>query len=516
MTIPIIDLFAGPGGLGEGFASLLTAGGSPAFALATSIEKESSAFQTLLLRAVYRRLRGTSQFVHYIDYARGHLSRERFEAIPAIAKAFSDARQEAHQFELGRTSETEIDRQIVNSLGSARDWALIGGPPCQAYSLAGRARRANDTTFEKDAKHFLYREYLRIIRKHRPPVFVMENVKGLLSSRHSGRSTFSRILDDLTKPFDGCEYQVLSLVNQDNGLGLAPTDYLIEAEAFGIPQARHRVILLGVRNDRIPRHIPSLRQVAPVSVGDALGDLPAIRSRLSRSEDSCASWQNCLVEAAKALRPHVDSKIAKAMREAAADAKQHSAVGGSYLSLSDARSCGSSSVRGASRSDSVKEYRSWVRRPELGGFLQHETRSHMPSDLARYLFAAAYASEREHSPRLRDYPEILLPKHKNASSGAFQDRFRVQCVGEPASTVVSHIAKDGNYYIHYDPAQCRSLTVREAARLQTFPDDYLFEGNRTQQYVQVGNAVPPLLAKKIADQVQQILEGQRAVKRLAA
>jgi DNA (cytosine-5)-methyltransferase 1 len=127
----------------------------------------------------------------------------------------------------------------------------------------------------------------------------------------------------------------------------------------------------------------------------------------------------------------------------------------------------------------------------------------MPSDLQRYLYASAYALVNKRSPKGAGEFSLkgLAPAHKNWETGKFADRFRVQIANGQATTITSHIAKDGHYYIHYDPLQCRSLTVREAARLQTFPDNYLFLGNRTQQYHQVGNAVPPFLAKKIAVEV---------------
>ena len=139
----------------------------------------------------------------------------------------------------------------------------------------------------------------------------------------------------------------------------------------------------------------------------------------------------------------------------------------------------------------------------LGGTLQHETRKHMRSDLHRYMFAACFAQCCNYAPNLRNFPPRLLPDHENvdAETVPFVDRFRVQLANAPSSTIVAHIRKDGHYYIHPDPSQCRSLTVREAARLQTFPDNYFFEGGRTQQYVQVGNAVPPLLAQQIAHSV---------------
>jgi DNA (cytosine-5)-methyltransferase 1 len=132
----------------------------------------------------------------------------------------------------------------------------------------------------------------------------------------------------------------------------------------------------------------------------------------------------------------------------------------------------------------------------------------MASDLARYFFAAVFAEVAGRSPKASDFPEDLAPDHDNWNSGKFADRFRVQLSGGPSTTVTSHISKDGHYFIHPDPLQCRALSVREAARLQTFPDNYFFKGNRTQQYIQVGNAVPPLLARWIGEALATILSAR--------
>jgi DNA (cytosine-5)-methyltransferase 1 len=156
-----------------------------------------------------------------------------------------------------------------------------------------------------------------------------------------------------------------------------------------------------------------------------------------------------------------------------------------------------------------KKLADWLGSSPIGGVLNHNSRGHMAGDLRRYFFWSAYGEIRGRSPSLAEVPPYLRPNHKNVTGDAtnlpFSDRLRVQVLGRPSTTITSHIAKDGHYYIHFDPQQCRSLSVREAARLQTFPDCYFFEGPVTEQYRQVGNAVPPYLAKQIGDLVAAIL-----------
>lgn len=501
MPIPIIDLFAGPGGLGEGFASLKGGKRQPFFEIGLSIEKTEVAHRTLMLRAAFRRLRGTKDVRHYYSYLRGEIDEVAFREIPAVASAFEHAAKEAKCMELGKSDESTIDAEIRAALHGQDVWVLIGGPPCQAYSLAGRSRRANDKDFHKDEKHFLYREYLRIIKVHKPTIFVMENVKGLLSSKHSGDPIFEKIIEDLSSPADGLEYEIRSFTKAGNGESLQPADYLIRSERFGIPQNRHRVILLGVRKGLgMPQHQLLASAPRPVTVKQTIDDLPRIRSRLSKG-DSLEAWRKAIQAASsyvKGWRKGSASFMVESMRTFAAAATSTN-NGGSFIPRT---------YRKLKKPDELQQ---WLRDRSLGGICQHEARSHMASDLARYLFSAAYAHSHGNSPRLDDFPPKLLPDHLNVQTSSedevipFKDRFRVQCRNEPATTVVAHIAKDGHYYIHYDPSQCRSLTVREAARLQTFPDNYFFEGNRTEQYTQVGNAVPPLLALKLAKIVRSML-----------
>jgi len=508
-SIPVIDIFAGPGGLGEGLTSVVDGAGRPIFRIALSIEKDPVAHETLRLRSFFRTLGGRYNVPDaYFRYLRGGMSHgELFAAWPEHA---AQASREAWCAELGMTPADTVDARIREALQGSEDWVLIGGPPCQAYSLVGRSRSGTAKN-QQDKRHFLFEEYLRILRKHRPVAFVMENVKGLLSARVAEDQIVERILNDLSAA--GYDLHCLSRPRQgvlDGGL-LSGRDFVVRCEDHGVPQARHRVIIVGTRKDVGVTRIPYLKPSAqPATVRDAFRGLAPLRSTLSRRSggDSPEGWSKAIAASISGkvlseVRRFAGEGVAELLNEASSEVDWTLPEGNRFVShpVSKGRWDG--------------ELWSWLYSPRLRGACNHHARSHMGSDLGRYLFASCFAEVTGRSPGLGDFPPSLLPKHRNVMAGArkaiFGDRFRVQLWDQPASTVVAHIAKDGHYFIHPDRIQCRSLTVREAARLQTFPDDYFFEGPRTEQFKQVGNAVPPLLARKIAEQLYAALSSGRVL-----
>lgn len=510
--IPVVDLFAGPGGLGEGFSAL---NNGKSFKIIVSAEMETSAHSTLRLRSFYRILKkeGGRALDGYYRFCNGESDSPWDEE---TIKAWKEAEQEARQITLGTVEgNKELEGILKKSgIGRSKPWVLIGGPPCQAYSLVGRSRNKGKCGYrpEEDHRHFLYKEYLQIIHKYQPAIFVMENVKGILSSKVGNQRIFHTILRDLADPDAAfgkksrSGYRIYSLAAPTVfERGMSPDeidvhDFIVRAEEYGIPQARHRVILLGVREDiaNKPKH---LRKAHEATVLDAIDELPSLRSRISEGKDSAAEWSKLIKKHLKELLIEASARIeleelVKTLRQLQRNLTLDLDHGALRVPLVD----------GKSATDA--ELDRWYHDKRLKVWLNHEARAHMPSDLLRYLYASAYAKSYKRSPKGHSEFDLpgLRPDHKNWESGKFADRFKVQLSDVPSTTVTSHIAKDGHYYIHPDPRQCRTLTVREAARLQTFPDNYFFQGNRTQQFHQVGNAVPPFLANKIAARVSEILK----------
>ncbi len=514
MAIPIIDIFAGPGGLGEGFSNVLDEAGERVFKIKLSIEKDEHAHKTLQLRSFFRQFpvgevpEAYYNFIKNYDPSKDRVQRE--ELFSLYPEEREEVLREAWQCTLGDKEfpSSLVDDRIINALENQGDWVLIGGPPCQAYSLVGRSR--NRGISEDDHRVFLYREYLRIIAVHHPAVFVMENVKGLLSAKLDGQRIFDWIKQDLKNPsrvFPGTNsprYRIYSFVKQpddfdgDDPVYQKDEDFLIRSENFGVPQNRHRVILLGIREDLGVINYDPLQKSETVTLKSVIDELPMLRSGIGREiagttlngrnkyqniEDSTGRW-----------RATVKGYLRKVNKE----------LGASFILNDNALSIGGNFMV-TEQLENSNPLNSWYHDSRLGGVLNHETRTHLKEDLARYLFSSLYLNTHNDFPKLKDYPEWLLPNHKNATGGKFADRFRTQRPDHPATTITSHISKDGHYFIHYDPNQCRSLTVREAARIQTFPDNYFFCGARTQQYHQVGNAVPPFLAKQLGEIVKNIL-----------
>jgi len=331
-----------------------------------------------------------------------------------------------------------------------------------------------------------------------------------------GHRLFQTIRIDLSRPDialgrdEGLAYRLVSL-DRDTLLPTEPEpdDFIARAEDHGVPQARHRVIICGIRNDLMSElhDIPRISlSKAPPTVRAAIADLPALHPVISYRGQGMTLAQcfdlPILTDAMSELRRRGGSygEVVSAMERAVR------AIRSGGIANPGAERAPAVPAR-PGRPDALM---AWVRDRPTSVLANHECRAHKPDDLVRYLFVAAFGEVMGCSPKLGAFPKALLPEHANVDpddpgSSIFKDRFRVQVADACSTTVTSHIGKDGHAFIHYDVAQCRSLTVREAARLQTFPDSYVFLGNRTSQYTQVGNAVPPLLALHVADAVANIL-----------
>ena len=419
MPYNFIDLFAGAGGLSEGF---IQAGFEPI----AHVEIEKSACNTLKTRAAYHYLKSNKKNKIYTSYLKGEITREElYENTPnEILASVINA-------PIGCENNNEIQNQIDKCLGTQKVDLIIGGPPCQAYSLVGRSR--SKTKMEGDPRNYLFIQYAEYLERYKPKMFVFENVLGLKSAKGG------HYLEEMEKIFNKKGYQIKL--------------HTLEARNFGVLQNRKRIIILGWQKNR-KINVPNLEEIASASnylVKDLLNDLPVIKA--GEGADKFLKYKTETTEYLKthALRNGIDI------------------------------------------------------------LTQHVARPHRQQDKEIYKIAVQKWEKKQERLNYNDLPE-KLKTHNNRTS--FFDRFKVVAADLPYSqTVVAHIAKDGHYYIHPDIKQNRSLSVREAARLQSFPDDYYFEGeregaNRTAAFKQIGNAVPPLMAKVIAIEIFKALKGE--------
>ena len=529
--IPVIDLFAGPGGLGEGFSQA-------GFDIKLSIEMDPTACETLRIRKFFHFFKDEDPNQDYYDFLSKKITLEKLKE--KHLEFWKKASNCVLKAELGNNEHDKIIyKRLDDILKDEDEFILIGGPPCQAYSLAGRSRRLgtgytetieqetdeefkkrkkelkkeNSEIFYEDKRHTLFKEYLKIINRYNPKIFVMENVKGLGSAKsgivYKNGSVFKNLTEGLKNPRkmlsekNGKKYSLHSFV-KSNRLSLdddhaAASDFIIRCEDYGIPQKRHRIIIMGVREDVEIKPTKLTLSKKCYTVRDTISDMPKIRSGLSKIEDTNANWVSTIKNKYTSLlggKENNDLKIPEIIKT----------IG----SFSSDLSRGGEFVEDDKLINHLNDLAKELSDENICGWINHHSRSHIESDLIRYLFCSAFAIYHKKTPMMKDWEgnlEAIKPAHNNITKDketgkltatSHNDRFKVQVWDIPSSTIVSHISKDGHYYIHPDPEQCRSLTVREAARLQTFPDNYFFFGGRTAQYHQVGNAVPPLLAKNIA------------------
>lgn len=402
-----IDLFSGAGGLSEGF---IKAGFNPI----AHVEVDAHACNTLETRLVYHKLKRENNLDHYYDYLNEKTARENF--ISKFGdKSLSDS---VLNIGIGGKNNDIIFDKIDGLAGNNEIDLLIGGPPCQAYSLVGRAR--DKKGMKDDPRNFLYKEYAKFLKNYRPKVFVFENVLGLISAE---KGLYFKNMQDY---FRSVGYNL---------------DFKIQhSEHFGVLQKRRRVILIGWRKD-IDFSYPVFDKIEHnFKVKDLLVDL-------------------------KNLKPGEQKNITK------------------YK---------------ADRTDYLTQFNL---RNGVDFVSQHIARPHNSRDLEIYKIAINKWKKNE---RLK-YPDLpeKLKTHKNEKS--FLDRFKVVDAHGFSHTMVAHIAKDGHHYIYPDTKQVRSLSVREAARIQSFSDDFFFEGGRSAAFRQIGNAVPPLMAEEIANAIMDNL-----------
>lgn len=388
-----IDLFAGCGGLTEGFYRV-------GYKALLHLEINKAACETLKTR------------MRYYGY-----SQEDIEN----AVMCDDITREGLIEDMDQRVSEEVD-------------IIIGGPPCQAFSSVGRAQDPN--SMSEDPRNYLFENYLEVLNHYKPKMFIFENVKGLLTAHPKGVNIFDLIVRDMSKT-----YKVVS----------DKETILLNAVNYGVPQNRERVILCGIRNDI---------NIEPEEFYEKLIPTHSIVAK-------------------DGLKPAVT------VREAISDLpKLFPGEGMEVINFNETK---------------FNDYLLRIRSKDFGKLYQHVARKHNKNDRERYRILSEHGNW-----QLKDLAEVR-PDLVNHDPKHFGNRYTVQEWDKPGRTVVAHLYKDGNLFIHPDSTQERTFTVREAARIQSFPDDFFFEGSRTEQFKQVGNAVPPLMAEAFAITLKEML-----------
>ena len=400
-----IDLFAGASGMSEGFINM-------GFDPISHIEMDENACCTIKTRCAYHYLSKKNRLDIYNSYLIGKISRDEFyKEIP------KQVLESVIHEEINDKSIKAIFSKIHERLNNRKVDLIIGGPPCQAYSLIGRHNEA----IENDPRNKLYIQYGRFLTEFKPKAFVFENVPGLLSANRGEH------FKNLKKYFRKIGYEVYHKQ--------------LDSSNFGVLQTRKRIIIIGWLKE-FDKGFPVLdKKDVECTINKLFSDLPKLKPGESWSGFDYSCDSNGYIK---------ESKI----------------------------------------------------RNDNSILTQHICRPHNKHDLQIYKFVIDKWNKEKMRIRYTDIPEELRT-HQNITS--FLDRFKVIDGNGISHTVVAHIAKDGHYYIHPDIDQCRSISVREAARLQSFPDDFYFEGSRTSAFKQIGNAVPPLMAEEIAKKMKELL-----------
>lgn len=408
MSLNYIDLFAGAGGLSEGF---IREGFNPV----AHIEMNKEATDTLRTRLSFHYLNNNNKIHQYYSYLKNEITRDKlWNSIP------EEIMVSVINTEITKKTIDKNFFSIDEHLGSKKVDVIIGGPPCQAYSLVGRSRDPNGMTGDK--RNFLFRHYAEFLIRYKPKYFVFENVLGLLTA---GNQQYLNEMLALFADIGYCaDYKVLN------------------AEEYGVLQRRRRVIIIGRKGKlkfQFPK--PEIINNSWEIKKDLFADLPY-------------------------LAPGEEMKIAR-----------YTKIINNYQKTTESRN-------------------------GINFTTQHITRNHNERDLEIYSIAIDKWLNKKERLKYNDLPK-RLQTHNNTE--AFLDRYKVVDPFGHSHTVVAHISKDGHYYIYPDLKQIRSISVREAARIQSFPDDYFFEGGRTAAFKQIGNAVPPLMAQAIANQIKNLL-----------